>query len=1093
MKRTISIFLSLALLFCSIGPIAATANQVGPPFPTDLQNSSFGTHPDSAQTAAASYLVAQADMPGWMTSDSKGQFEIWRTGFQPAGNTTVFNALSGTGNWFVEINANDGPPSYIYQDLTTTPGALYQWSFYHRGRNPGQDTAMMLLGPAGPLTTANAQAAFGGTQAPTGITTAGPQYLAATPAAWTQHLGYYQPTTTTVRYELYSYASVPGSTGASTVNRAAEGNLVDQADWVMIAAPTTSAHLYRNPIDPNIVGQVNTPGGFTGQFAAPYDQPAAFTPGSHTIVVNVCDSNGNLVGSITSVVNVYAYLQIQYVDQAGAQIAPSAIDYYPSTFAANNAADFSAAGAFNYNVSGVSPPATITSGGVTYELRSLSTVSDPSGASAPLIGTLTQNETITWVYVPVPQALKVVLVDSDGNLLPDPLPASATLDNGSPYRVTAIGASGDLDYPLSVTDGSDTYNFLEVASVPIGTQTVTDPTVGIMDSDKTVVVVYSLSAPTTYTASGTVTGLLDNSGLTINYTIDGSPGIAITDAGGSYSISDVPAGSELIIGPLTNVPGPGGVGTYGATPVAGYDIPNVHGDSTGNNFNYVITYTASGTVTGLPTVSGVSISYTLSCPDDSIIENTVLTDASGNYSIPNIPAGSSLVITAVADIIEGGGDYMVHPQVGYSLDNIQSDMPNNNFNYGLRYIVSGNVRGLPDLAGIIIDYTITDSNGVETTASTTTDVSGNYSIPRVKAGSTVTIDPLPNVAGEGTTYIIAPHYGYDLPNIQSNMPDNDFVYIPSYVASGTVSGLPNNAGITISYTITGPVSGVLVPGTVTTDASGNYSIPEIPARGRITIQAPTSVGFYSESPVIGYDLNNVVQNMPDNDFVYRIQTFAVSGNVSGLPNNAGIVISYTIDGIARTVITDADGNYYIPNVPAGSEVVISAPNNSGSFAAGPATGYTLTNITEDMSNNDFVFTSTDSGGGGGNNTGNGNNGNNGGGSNSNTGGGNNGGGSDGGNNNGGSGSGSNTGGGNNNSSGGGNNNTGSGNNGGSTTAPPKKSTPKRQSASTLPKTDDLTNVNMLVAALLLSSIAATIAASTSVHLHSKKRANSTGT
>ena len=955
MKRTTSILLVLVLCFCSLGPALGIADQVGPPFPTDLQNSSFGTHPYSAQTTAASYFVAQANMPGWVTSDSKQQFEIWRTGFQPAGNTTTFNALPGTGNWFLELNANDGPPSYIYQDLSTTPGALYQWSFYHRGRNPGQDTAMMLLGPAGPLTTASAQAAFGGTQAPSGITTAGPQYLAATPAAWIQHLGYYQPATNTVRYELYSYASVPGSTGASTVNRAAEGNLIDQADWIMIAAPTSSVHLYGNPIDPNIVGQVDTPGGFTGQFEAPYDQPGAFTPGSHTVVVDVSDSNGNLVGSVTSVVNVYAYLQTQYVNQNGAQIAPSTINYYPSTFAANNTADFSAAGAFNYNVSSAIPPATITSGGVTYELRSLSTASDPSGVSAPLSGTLTQNETITWVYIPVPQTLNVVLVDSAGNLLLDPLPAITTLNNGSPYRVTAIGASGNLDYPLSITDGSNTYNFLEIASSPLGTQTVTDPAIGTMNSDKTVVVVYSLSAAVTYTASGTVTGLLDNSNLTINYSIDGGAGTTTTDASGNYSISDVPAGSELIIGPLADVPGPGGVGTYGATPVAGYDIPNMNGNSTGNDFTYVITYAASGTVTGLPSVSGVTISYTLSCPDSSTIIGTVLTDASGNYSIPNIPAGSDIVITAPADIIESGEDYMVHPQTGYTLTNIQSDMPNNNFIYGLRYIVSGNVSGLPNLNGIAISYTITDANGVVTTASTTTDASGNYSIPRVKAGSTVIIDPLPNVIVGGIAYIIAPHYGYNLPNIQSSMPNNDFVYIPSYVASGNVSGLPNNAGIVIHYIITGPVSGVFVPGTVVTDASGNYSIPEIPARGRIIIQAPTSIGLYSESPVIGYDLNNVVQNVPNNNFVYRIQTFVVSGKVSGLPNNSGIIIRYTINGTARTVTTDTSGNYRIPNVPAGSRVVISTPGSSGSFAAGPTGGYNLINITGNRPNNNFIF------------------------------------------------------------------------------------------------------------------------------------------
>jgi len=253
MKRALTVFLVLVLSVgtISLGSIPATASQITP-LPSTLQNGSFETNPVSSQTTPTSYQVPVAQFSGWETSDSLSMIEIWRSGMKPAGNAYTFNALNdGTtnnGNWFAEINANNGPetyaatgPSFIWQDLTTTPGALYQWSFYHRGRN-GTDTAKMLLGPLAPI---NATYALANAQPEFLSTSSDPTLLLAGQASWAQHLGYWSAgaTTTEVRYSLYSFNSVPGPTGTSADNRAAEGNLVDAANWIMVAAPNITTWL----------------------------------------------------------------------------------------------------------------------------------------------------------------------------------------------------------------------------------------------------------------------------------------------------------------------------------------------------------------------------------------------------------------------------------------------------------------------------------------------------------------------------------------------------------------------------------------------------------------------------------------------------------------------------------------------------------------------------------------------------------------------------------------------------------------------------------------------------------------------------------
>lgn len=77
-------------------------------------------------------------VPGWDTSASDDVMEFWGTGF--------LGVPAADGGQFVELNANE--VSTLYQDVTTTPGTVYLYRFYHRGRS-GPETMTFYVGAPG--------------------------------------------------------------------------------------------------------------------------------------------------------------------------------------------------------------------------------------------------------------------------------------------------------------------------------------------------------------------------------------------------------------------------------------------------------------------------------------------------------------------------------------------------------------------------------------------------------------------------------------------------------------------------------------------------------------------------------------------------------------------------------------------------------------------------------------------------------------------------------------------------------------------------------------------------------------------------------
>ncbi|MCX6180636.1 MAG: hypothetical protein NT150_01735 [Bacteroidetes bacterium] len=81
-------------------------------------------------------IVDEANIPGWKTTATDKNIEIWHSGF--------LGVSSYSGIQFAELNANQ--VAALYQDAITIPGTTLTYGFAHRGRD-GVDAMELRIGP----------------------------------------------------------------------------------------------------------------------------------------------------------------------------------------------------------------------------------------------------------------------------------------------------------------------------------------------------------------------------------------------------------------------------------------------------------------------------------------------------------------------------------------------------------------------------------------------------------------------------------------------------------------------------------------------------------------------------------------------------------------------------------------------------------------------------------------------------------------------------------------------------------------------------------------------------------------------------------
>ena len=214
-------------------------------------------------------------------------------------------------------------------------------------------------------------------------------------------------------------------------------------------------------------------------------------------------------------------------------------------------------------------------------------------------------------------------------------------------------------------------------------------------------------------------------------------------------------------------------------------------------------------------------------------------------------------------------------------------------------------------------------NGAST-ASTTTDASGNYSFAELDNGDyTVTLIFTGYTFSPSSTAVTVS--GADQTDIDFTATAST---TPTYTISGKVSGA-SASGVTIYLTGASNASTI-------TDSSGNYNFVEI-ANGDYTV-TPIHTGYTFSPSSTAVTVSGADQT--DIDFTATASTtptYTISGTVSGAVVSD---VTITLSGTGSiTITTDASGNYSFSNASNGSYTI--TPSKTGYTFSPPSRSITV--------------------------------------------------------------------------------------------------------------------------------------------------------
>jgi hypothetical protein len=374
---------------------------------------------------------------------------------------------------------------------------------------------------------------------------------------------------------------------------------------------------------------------------------------------------------------------------------------------------------------------------------------------------------------------------------------------------------------------------------------------------------------------------------------------------------------------------------------------------------------------GEPGIPGAMISLTWAGPDgilgtaDDVVYPTQTTDASGNYRFENLPAGQFRVDVAN---LPPGVSPTFDPDAGApntALVSLSPGQTNRDQDFGYRgdAIVGDTVwldfdadrtqdTNEPGVPGVVVTVRSPGADGTIGTAddiviTETTDANGRYLATGLPPGTTVVsyapaglpAGYVPNSDLDGGDVTVA---SVDLVN-GSDVRTVDFGVVGNATVTGVVwtdtdndgireTGETGIAGVVVVVTWNGPGGPIVTE--VTTDANGNWSLPNVPPGEYSAVVRTSTVppGLVASTPatasvtVPAGGTGNVVHGFtPTGSIGDRIWNDFDRDGVQdpGEPGVPGVTLTVRNEAstVVATVITDVNGNYTFSDLPPGRYTV----------------------------------------------------------------------------------------------------------------------------------------------------------------------------
>lgn len=393
-----------------------------------------------------------------------------------------------------------------------------------------------------------------------------------------------------------------------------------------------------------------------------------------------------------------------------------------------------------------------------------------------------------------------------------------------------------------------------------------------------------MGAPVSYTISGRITS--SGAGLGgVAVALSGSQNSSTTtDAAGNYSFTVTAEGSYTITPSKTNY-------TFSPTSAS---FSNIGANQIANFSATLKVYRIGGRVTtsGGAALSGVTVKLSGSQTA------TATTDATGNYSFANLPAGGSYTVTPSRT------NYAFTP-VARTFNDLNADQTSDFTGALVNYSISGRVTAAGvGLAGVTVVL-----SGSQT-MSTTTDSTGNYSF-------TVTAEGNYTVTPSKAHYTFAPQSA-TFNNLGASQAADFSATLNHHTISGRVTAAGGAPLPNVALTLSGSQSATAV-----TDASGNYSFTNLPAGGNYTVTVARANYTFAPGPQSFSDLGADRTA----DFTGSLVSYAITGRVTnGGVGLAGVTVTLSGSQSSSTT-TDAAGNYSFTATAEGNYTVTPSKAN----------------------------------------------------------------------------------------------------------------------------------------------------------------------